>query len=179
MLNIYCLTCTGRQGGEEEEGIGFGIRNLQQVCSSTAFGSCLGQGHVIKGDEHASSSYPPSSQACAKGFPCTGQQLRVASHDSPMATEGVGVRTGDALGLPNTQYGATTETGTVTPQESTSICFSRSKVPAALRKPCPMVAQPVCFSSTRKCDENDIVSAALLPPQLPLHRHSPCWAYPL
>lgn len=80
MLNIYCLTCTGRQGGEEEECVGFGIRNLQQVCSSTAFGSCLGQGHVIKGDEHASSSYPPSSQACAKEFPCTGQQLRVASH---------------------------------------------------------------------------------------------------
>lgn len=154
--------------------MGFGI------CSrSAAFGSCLGQGRVVKGDEHASSSYPPSLHACAKGFSCTGQQLRAASQDSPVAIEGVSARAGDALGLPNTQDGATMETGTVTTKESTSVCFSRGKVQAALRKPHPLVAQPVCFSGIRKRDENDIVSPATPPPQETLHLHIPRWAYPL
>lgn len=39
------------------------IGNLQQVCSSAAFGSCLGHGHILKSDKRASSSYPPSLSA--------------------------------------------------------------------------------------------------------------------
>lgn len=70
------------------------------------------------------------------------------------------------------------EKGTAMAWASTVLCLSRAKAPAALGKPHPLVAQPICFSGIRKRDGNETEFLAI-PPQASLQLHIPHWAYPL
>lgn len=139
-------------------------------------GSCLGHGHVIKDDERASRSYPPSLSIAPKGV-CTRAAPQSSIPEECPQKESV-----SELGMPWVSQihrtGVTMETGTATTWASTLVCLSRAKAPVALGKPHPSVAQPICFSGIRKQDGNETKFLAILP-QACLHLRIRCWAYPL
>lgn len=131
---FYCVTCTGRQGEEEEGWAGLGTRDPQPVCSSAAFGRCQGHGHSTQGDERASSSCP---------LPCQRSlSTRAASQPgSPRAHPWPQKESVPELGVlwasQRCSTGTMIDTATATTQALAR--FSRDKAPGAFGKPHPLV----------------------------------------